>query len=65
MRTNRLFLLSALLLAGGLGALAQPGSGGPAPAAAPTGVPIDGGVSLLLAGGAAYALRCLRRKPRQ
>ncbi|WP_375433636.1 PID-CTERM protein-sorting domain-containing protein [uncultured Hymenobacter sp.] len=37
-----------------------PGSGGPTP----TAVPIDGGVSLLLAAGGALALRHLRRKSR-
>ena len=40
-------------------AVAQPTSGGPAPAAA-TPVPIDGGVSLLLAAGGAYGLKRLR-----
>lgn len=46
-----------------LPALAQgPGSGGPAPGAAPTAVPIDGGASLLLASGAAYGLRKLRQR---
>ena len=44
-----------------LSALAQPGSGGPAPGAT-TSVPIDGGASLLLAGGIGYAVRKLRRK---
>lgn len=50
-----------VLLTGGLTAVqAQgPGSGGPSPAA-PTGVPIDGGASLLLASGAAYGLKRLR-----
>jgi parvulin-like peptidyl-prolyl isomerase len=49
-------LVALLLLA--LTSYAQPGSGGPAP----TGVPIDGGISVLLAGGAAYAVRRLRRR---
>lgn len=60
-----------LLLALGLGlasaAQAQgPGSTGPAPTApaGPTGVPIDGGASLLLAGGVAYGLRRLRQHRR-
>ncbi|OGX86408.1 PID-CTERM protein-sorting domain-containing protein [Hymenobacter glacialis] len=43
-------------------ALAQPGSGGPVPGTPPnpTPVPIDGGVSLLLAAGGAYGLKRLR-----
>ncbi|MCB2376461.1 hypothetical protein LGH70_02640 [Hymenobacter sp. BT635] len=41
--------------------LAQgPGTGGPRPGA--TNAPIDGGVSLLLAGGVALGLRRLRRR---
>ena len=41
----------------------DPGSGGPQPGNPdPTAVPIDGGASLLLAGGAAYALRYLRQR---
>lgn len=39
---------------------AQPDTGGPAQAA-PTAIPLDGGVSLLLAGGVGYAIRRLRR----
>lgn len=55
-----LLLASVLLLA--LGAKAQaPADGGPSPAA-PTATPLDGGASLLLAGGLAYGLRRLRRK---
>jgi len=54
----------ALLLT--LAAQAQPGGGGPEPGpgnggGGATDVPLDGGVSLLLAGGAAYALKRLRR----
>ena len=41
-----------------------PGSTGPQPLAAPTGVPLDGGASLLLAGGVAYGLRKLRQRRR-
>ncbi|GAA3975470.1 MprA protease, GlyGly-CTERM protein-sorting domain-containing form [Hymenobacter antarcticus] len=41
---------------------AQPGSGGPGPAVDPTTIPLDGGVSLLLAGGVGYALRRLRQR---
>ncbi|MCC3155385.1 hypothetical protein Q3A66_20415 [Hymenobacter sp. BT770] len=62
---KNLFLASALLLA--FGAQAQPGSGGPAPDKVPdpTAVPLDGGASLLLAGGIGYAVRRLRqRRPR-
>ena len=41
---------------------AQPSTGGPAPSSpAPAAVPLDGGASLLLAGGAAYGLRRLRQ----
>ncbi|MGI4886941.1 MAG: PID-CTERM protein-sorting domain-containing protein [Janthinobacterium lividum] len=44
-------------------ARAQPSTGGPAPTTTdPTAVPIDGGASLLLAGGVAYGLRRLQRK---
>ncbi len=53
-----------VLLTGGLTLVqAQPGSGGPSPAnpADPTAVPIDGGASLLLAAGAAYGLKRLRK----
>jgi len=40
-----------------------PGSGGPTPTdPQPTDVPLDGGASLLLAGGVGYALRRLRRR---
>ncbi len=51
------------LLFGTFSALAQPGSGGPAPDA-PTGVPIDGGASLLLASGVALGLKKLRDRRR-
>lgn len=56
------FLLTAALVAASCSlVLAQPGSGGPT-AAAPAAVPLDGGASLLLAGGIGYALRKLRRR---
>ena len=60
------FLSSAALLVAvwaltGVSALAQPGSGGPAPGAV-TSTPIDGGASLLLAGGIGYAVRRLRQR---
>lgn len=55
----------ALLLAGPARAQDEgegPGSTGPQPGGAPTAVPIDGGASLLLASGAAFALKQLRRR---
>ena len=54
------FLPLAVLLLLAVASHAQPSNGGPTPN--PTGAPIDGGVSLLLAGGAAYAVRHLRRR---
>jgi hypothetical protein len=67
--TWRLALTAAALwLATGAAsqALAQPGSGGPGPGTpttptTPTDVPLDGGASLLLAAGAAYGLKRLRK----
>ena len=51
-----------LLVAVGGTVLAQtPADGGPAPAA-PTAIPLDGGVSMLLAGGLAYGLKHLRNR---
>lgn len=63
---SSLVLVAAVWALASLAAHAQPGSGGPGPnpGTNPTGVPIDGGASLLLAGGAAYALRRLRRTGR-
>ena len=45
-------------------ASAQPTTGGPTPGTTPTPtpVPIDGGASLLLAGGIGYAVRKLRQR---
>ena len=59
------FLSSAALLVAfwalsSVSAMAQPTSGGPTPGA--TGVPLDGGASLLLAGGVAYGLKQLRAR---
>ena len=51
-----------LLLAGAGAARAQaPADGGPAPTG-PTAIPLDGGASLLLAGGIAYGLRRLKQR---
>ena len=53
--------VACLMLTAGA-ALAQPGSGGPIPNNPPPAdqIPIDGGVSLLLAAGGAYGLKRLR-----
>ena len=54
-------LILLLVLLGSSASQAQgPGEGGPRPGV--TNAPIDGGASLLLAGGAAYALKRLRRR---
>jgi hypothetical protein len=51
-----------------LPAAAQPSTGGPAPSVPipdpsdPTAVPLDGGASLLLAGGVAYGIRQIRAR---
>ncbi|WP_226163519.1 PID-CTERM protein-sorting domain-containing protein [Hymenobacter terricola] len=58
----RLLPALVVLLAFGEAALAQPGSGGPAPGTTPTDTPLDGGVSLLLAGGVAYGIKHLRNR---
>jgi hypothetical protein len=62
-----LFAGTLVLLAGGAQqALAQPSSGTPTPQnPTPTQVPLDGGASLLLAGGVAYGLRKLRQRRRK
>jgi len=52
-------LVLCLLL--NLPAMAQPSTGGPAPGA-PAAVPLDGGASLLLAGGVAYGIRQIRAR---
>lgn len=60
--------IAVLVIGAVTASLAQaPGGGGPGPgggggAGGGTGVPIDGGASLLLAGGAAYAVRKLRAR---
>ena len=61
----RYFLIICLLFFALVGH-AQPGTGGPAPSSPPpAAVPLDGGASLLLAGGAAYGLRRLRQLRRR
>ena len=55
-------LTAALMLGACLLARAQaPADGGPAPTG-PTQTPLDGGTSLLLAGGIGYAVRRLRQR---
>ncbi|WP_426058746.1 PID-CTERM protein-sorting domain-containing protein [Hymenobacter sp. B1770] len=62
-------LLPSLLLALATTAVAfaQPGSGGPQPGTPlnPTEIPVDGGISLLLAGGVAYGVKHLRNRRRK
>lgn len=58
-------LLTLSLLGLGLSFAAQaqaPADGGPAPTLGPTETPLDGGASLLLAGGIGYAVRRLRQR---
>ena len=55
-------LTAALVLGACSLALAQaPADGGPTPTG-PTAIPLDGGASLLLAGGIGYAVRRLRER---
>lgn len=58
-------LLTAVLLvsAASLTHAQAPADGGPAPSG-PTETPLDGGASLLLAGGVAYAVRHLKARRR-
>jgi hypothetical protein len=62
----RLLPVLTLVIACSAVVLAQPGSGGPGPGTPttpdPTDVPLDGGASLLLAGGVAYGLKHLRNR---
>ena len=59
---KRLIPVLALVITSGAIALAQPNNGGPGPDPNPTTTPIDGGVSLLLAGGVAYGIKHLRAR---
>ena len=61
---NRLLPTLLLLVAMGETVLAQPGTGGPNPGTpvGPTNIPLDGGISLLLAGGVAYGIKHLKNR---
>ena len=61
---NRLLPTLLFIIALSNTVLAQPGSGGPGPGipAGPTDIPLDGGISLLLAGGVAYGIKHLRNR---
>lgn len=61
---NRLLLTLLLLVAMGEMVLAQPTTGGPTPGTpvGPTNIPLDGGISLLLAGGVAYGIKHLKNR---
>lgn len=60
---TRLLPAIFLLVASGEVVLAQ--TGGPTPGGSPTAIPLDGGVSLLLAGGVAYGIKHLRKRRRK
>lgn len=59
---QRLLPVLTLVVTTGVIALAQPNNGGPGPDPDPTITPIDGGVSLLLAGGVALGIKHLRAR---
>ena len=63
---KKLVLFALLLGLAHVAAAQGPGSTGPTPTspAGPTETPLDGGASLLLAGGVAYGLRRLRQRRR-
>ncbi|SHL27351.1 PID-CTERM protein-sorting domain-containing protein [Hymenobacter psychrotolerans] len=63
---RHLFAATLVLLATSLAVAQGPGSGGPNPdPQQPTAVPIDGGVSLLVAAGVGLGLKKLRDKRRR
>ena len=58
-------LLALVLMAAAFSVNADPGDPGnlgPTPSTPPSGVPVDGGVSLLLAAGGSYAIKRLKKK---
>jgi hypothetical protein len=60
---TRYYLIAAFALVTFLGQAQTPSTGGPTPQAPdPTTIPLDGGASLLLAGGVAYGLKRLRQR---
>ena len=60
---TRLLPTLTLLMAAAEVLMAQPGSGGPTPGGpTATAIPLDGGASLLLAGGVAYGIKHLRNR---
>ncbi len=56
----RVSLITAACLLFALASQAQPGTGGPGPGT--QNVPIDGGASIAVAAGAAYAVRRLKQR---
>ena len=65
---TRVLPVLVLVVAFGEIVLAQPGTGtvgGPGPGTGPTAIPLDGGVSILLAGGVAYGIKHLRNRRRK
>ena len=59
--TSTLLSLTLLLALAGAARAQGPATGGPTPTG-PTATPLDGGASLLLAGGIAYGLRRLKQR---
>ena len=59
--TSTLLSLTLLLALAGTARAQGPATGGPTPTG-PTPTPLDGGASLLLAGGLAYGLRRLKQR---